>query len=163
MLSFTVHTLYPVCFQSLGLWGRTEKIDEEEQQEVRWLGSLVLKKLRLEGGAERPLGAGQPLTAASWVNLGQGTAEKDKQHREGEDGWQRREEPGYPDPRPIRGSAPPPVPPTPLLTPRPHKPNQKISLEKHLIDPVQVPEPSPAHVAFPTRISHSNKSKHQWQ
>ena len=78
-----VHTLYPVCFQSPGLWGQAEKIEEEQQQEVRWLGSLVLTKLRLEGGAERPLGAGQPLTAASWVNLGQGTAEKDKRHR----GW----------------------------------------------------------------------------
>ena len=54
MLSFTVHSLYPVCFQSLGLRGQAEKTEQEEQDEVRWLGLLVLTQLRLEG-AQRDL------------------------------------------------------------------------------------------------------------
>ena len=63
----------PPVFSITGPRGQAEKTEEEEQEEVRWLGLLALTKLRLEGGAERPLGTGQPLTAASWANLGQGT------------------------------------------------------------------------------------------
>ena len=63
----------PPVFSITGPRGRAEKTEEKEQEEVRWLGLLALTKLRSEGSAERPLGAGQPLTAASWANLGQGT------------------------------------------------------------------------------------------